>query len=71
MILIRAADTPNNGACLFPHIVGLLASRRLHRVGVGVQGHDLVADVVLDEAQRLSRRRVIAVKVRLLTKHRP
>ena len=66
VVLISIANSLDDGSSLLTHEDGLLAARALHRVGVGVEGHYLPRDVVLNEAEGLARGRVVTVDVRLL-----
>ena len=67
VFLVCSTDSLNDLPRLLPDSDGLLASARLHTVGVGVDRQNLSVYVVLDEGERLATGRVVGVDQRLLT----
>ena len=62
ILFIRSTNPLDNLSGLLSCMNGLLTSSTLQTVCVGIQGHYLVDDVILNEAQRLTRGRVVTVE---------
>jgi hypothetical protein len=62
VVRAAAAGLVDDPAGLLAETRGLRAGPRGLRVGVGIQRHHLVADELLDEAQRAARRGVVGVR---------